>query len=94
MNKNSITIQQETQIFCENIKNLREAHHLSEKEMAKILHIGVASLTKMENGILPPRASYLIVIYICESFHVAPSQIFSEEFEPKPLENKSIKLPD
>ena len=81
-------------IFCLNVKKLRAAYGLSKKEMAKILHIGVASLTKMENGILPPRASYLIVIYICESFHVAPSQIFSEEFEPKPLENKSIKLPD
>lgn len=81
-------------IFCLNVKKLRMAYGLSKKEMAKILHIGVASLTKMENGILPPRASYLIVIYICESFHVAPSQIFSEEFEPKPLENKSIKLPD
>ena len=80
--------------FCLNVKKLRMAYGLSKKEMAKILHIGVASLKKMENGILPPRASYLIVIYICESFHVAPSQIFSEEFEPKPLENKSIKLPD
>ena len=37
MNKKSITNQQEIQIFCENIKNLREAHQLSEKEMAKIL---------------------------------------------------------
>ena len=86
--------QNEKRIFCLNVKKLRMAYGLSKKERAKILHIGVASLTKMENGILPPRASYLIVIYICESFHVAPSQIFSEEFEPKPLENKSIKLPD
>jgi len=87
-------LQKNEQIFCFNVKKLRAAYGLSKKEMAKILHIGVASLTKMENGILPPRASYLIVIYICESFHVAPSQIFSEEFEPKPLENKAIKLPD
>lgn len=68
-------------IFCLNVKKLRSAYGFSKKEMANILHIGVASLTKMENGILPPRMSCEAVLYICDSFHVTANQIFSDNFE-------------
>lgn len=79
--------------FCLNVKKLRTAYGLSKKEMAKILHIGIASLTKMEDGILPPRMSYEVVLYICKYFHVTPDQIFSDHFEVRAQE-KTIKKPD
>ena len=76
MDKNSFTIQQEAQIFCENIKNLREAHHLSEKEMAKILGIGVERLQSIEKGILPPKLTVRILFHIQKHFHIKPQDMF------------------
>lgn len=76
MNKHSITIQQEIQIFCENIKNLREAYHLSEKEMSKILGISVERLQSIEKGILPPKLTVRILFRIQVHFHIRPQDMF------------------
>ncbi len=76
MNKNPNTIQKETQIFCENIKNLRETNNLSEKEMAKILGISIERLQSIEKGILPPKLTVRILFRIQEHFHIKPQDMF------------------
>lgn len=63
--------------FCANVKNLRKKYGLSKKEMAKILHIGVKSLTVIESGTLPVRLSANIVIQIYRSFGILPSDVMA-----------------
>ena len=72
------------QIFCFNVKKLREVNNISKIKMAKLLHICVGTLAKIESGILPPRTNYLVLVRICENFHVTPNQIFSADFNPTP----------
>ena len=70
-------IKNEIRVFCENVKALRQREKLSKKEMAKRLGIGVGSLTRIENGMIPPRlrCNVLVKIHIC--FGVLPEQMFS-----------------
>ena len=64
------------QIFCDNIRLLRAVLGLSKKEMARKIHISVASLNKLESGILPPRLCCDLIIYINWEFGILPSQMF------------------
>ena len=66
----------EIQTLCENIKLLRTMLGLSKKEMAQRIKISVASLNKLESGILPPRLCYDLIIYINREFGILPSQMF------------------
>ncbi len=69
-------INQETLIFCQNIKKIREKEKLSKKEMAKRLEIGVKSLTMLENGIIPKRLSCKFIFRIEDEFNILPKNIF------------------
>ena len=62
--------------FCENIKNLRAEKGLSKKEMAKILGIGVGSLTQLEAGKLPPRLDCGVLERIHKHFGIIPAALF------------------
>ena len=74
--KNSEPIQEEMAVFCRNVKMLRAGHGLSKKEMAEILGIGTASLTKLEQGIIPDRVSVSIVIKLSRYFGIKPCKLF------------------
>ena len=63
-------------IFCQNIKILREKNCLSENEMAKILRIGVISLKKLEQGIIPHRTGVKLIFNISQHFKIAPHKLF------------------
>ena len=63
-------------IFCQNIKMLREKNGLSKKEMAEIMGISTVSLTKIESGILPPRANVGTLFNICKRFNIKPHKLF------------------
>ncbi len=58
------------EIFCNNVRMLRMEHHLTKKEMARIMGIGVQSLSKIENGILPPRMSGNVLFRLHRYFGV------------------------
>lgn len=64
--------------FCNNIKKIRKAHNLSQKQMAEICKISVASLRKIENNILPPRLTVEILFNLCEYFNYSASELFSD----------------
>ena len=68
-------IKKEMENFCNNIKKLRAKHKLTKKGMAKILHIGVGSLTKIENGTMPKLLRADIFFYIHEKFNITASRI-------------------
>lgn len=62
-------------IFCNNIRLLRQRHHLSKHKMAKLLQIGVPTLNQIERGVLPHcvRANTLFQIYY--EFGISPDQM-------------------
>ena len=69
-------IQGDIDVFCQNVKILRERNNLSKKEMAEILEIGIASLTKIEQGVIPPRATTNIIFNLSNSFNIKPHKLF------------------
>ena len=69
------------QAFSHNIKQLRQSHNLSKKSMAKIMGIGVGSLTKLENGILPPRADANCLLNLHKYFGIPISELFQSHSE-------------
>ena len=67
--------------FMHNVAFLRKACGLSKREMAKRMQIGVGSLTKLENGILPPKLSPLVLLQIEQSFGLSPDDQFIRRLE-------------
>ncbi|MBE6548917.1 MAG: helix-turn-helix transcriptional regulator [Ruminococcaceae bacterium] len=65
--------------FSKNMKAIRTKNNISKKEMAKILVIGIGSLLKIENEILPPKLEANILIKIYNKFEILPSELFSKE---------------
>ncbi|MBQ7896984.1 MAG: helix-turn-helix transcriptional regulator [Clostridia bacterium] len=61
--------------FCKSVKKLREENNLTKAEMAKKLKISVKTLTMIERGIVPPRLSCGIVIYIYKEFGVCADEL-------------------
>ena len=69
-------------IFTRNIAGLRTHYGYSKKHMAKLLEISVKTLTKLENGIIPPRLMVDVVFTASAHFHIAPAVIISQELFP------------
>ena len=70
----------DSSIFCYNVAMLRKQHHLSKKQMAKILGIGIGSLNKLESGILPPRMDVKVAFNIFDAFDIHPKDLFGKKF--------------
>lgn len=70
-----MNIQYELSVFCENFKKLRKKEKLSKRKMAKILGIGVKSITLIENGTVPKRLSFKIMIKIYNNFGITPQKM-------------------
>lgn len=67
----------ELNIFCQNVRILRENNNLSKKEMAEKLGISTKSLNKIESGVVPKRLSCDILAYIYLNFGVDVIEIFT-----------------
>lgn len=70
----------DTEIFCRNVAWLRQTHGLSQKEMARRLHIGVGSLRQLEQGRLPPRMGALVFLHIHKAFGLPPAMLFQPQY--------------
>lgn len=67
-------------LIC-NIAYLRKRLGISKREMAKLLGIGVATLQKLEQGILPPRLGVELFFHIQRNFGIAPVTILTRRLE-------------
>ena len=63
--------------FCRNVHYLRKKNGLTQKETAKLLHIGVESLRKIEAGELPPRLGVEVLFYAQTAFSVPFSRLLA-----------------
>ena len=64
-------------IFCKNIRTLRGRQDLTEREMAKILHVSVKTLSMLENGVFPTHTSANIIFRLSRAFQISPKDLFS-----------------
>jgi hypothetical protein len=44
--------------------------------MASIMHIGVPTLDKIEQGVLPPSMRVNSILHLCASFDITPNKLF------------------
>ena len=61
-----------------NLNHLRRQHNLTQKQMAQILGISITTWRKMEQGIMPPRLSSLVVYRAADAFRIPTSTLFSK----------------
>ena len=59
-----------------NLNHLRRQHNLTQKQMAQILGISITTWRKMEQGIMPPRLSTLVVYHAADAFGVDAARLF------------------
>lgn len=69
------------ELVYRNIRFLRRANHLTQKEMAKILNIGVGTLRKMERGVPVPRVTVDILWQIRDTFGISPSALMNLDLQ-------------
>ena len=67
--------------FCKNILWLRKKHQLSKKRMAKLMGIGIGSLTKLEQGEIPPQLKVNVLFSIQNNFGIEASTQLSKLLE-------------
>ncbi len=75
----------DSRIFCHNVALLRTRRGLSLREMARILHIGVPTLMKIEAGEIPPSLDCEVLLRLASYFGLKPGELFRplEEDEPQ-----------
>ena len=60
------------------LNHLRRQHHLPQKQMAQTLGISITTWRKMEQGIMPPRLSSLVVYRAADAFGIPAIKLFSK----------------
>lgn len=60
-----------------NLRWLRGRYGYSRKKMAGILKIGVGSLSRLEQGEMPPRLNIDFLFVIRDQFGITPSALFT-----------------
>ena len=68
----------ERQNFLFNLAALRKQHHLTQKQMAHILGIGVHSWRMIERGEMPPRLSARVVLTASDAFGIPTTKLFTK----------------
>jgi len=64
--------------FGEFLKSLRKQHHMTQTELAELLNVTTASVSKWETGKNLP--SYDILDKICELFHLSHNELHNPAF--------------
>lgn len=73
---NTKPLSEENRNFLSNLKYLRRQHNLTQKQMAQILGISITTWRKMEQGIMPPRLSSLVIYRAADAFGVDAARLF------------------
>lgn len=64
-------------IFCRNVEYLRVKNGLSLTAMAKIMHVSVKSLKRIESDDIPDRILISVVSNLAEHFQIPGNKLFS-----------------
>lgn len=64
-----------------NVAYLRKKQKFSKEKMAKILGIGIQTLTKIEQGVLPPRLRVEVLFRMQHYFGIHVSELVGRKLE-------------
>ena len=67
--------------LAHNLVWLRKANGFSQRDMAKLLGIGVSSLRSLERGIVPPRLNVDFLLSIARLFNISPGCMLEQELK-------------
>lgn len=67
----------ELETLCWNLACLRRREGLSRQEMAKLLGIGVESMKRVEEGILPPGLRVSVLYRAAGHFGISPADLLT-----------------
>lgn len=68
------------EIFCRNVIILKRINKLTQKEMAQILEVSVATIRRMEKGEVP-RVHCRMLCRVCDRFGVSADLMLSTALE-------------
>ncbi len=71
-------------IFCKNVKYLREKNGLSLTAMAKIMHVTVPILRKIEAGNMPGNTQITVIFHVARHFSYHPARLFQPLYDVDP----------
>ena len=84
----------ELHIFCQNIRDLRQRHNLTQTQMARIMGVGLHSVRCLERNIVPPRLSCEVIYTLSNHFHLHSACLFIPLYgEPKGRPSDLTKRP-
>lgn len=69
-------MQNNAELFCENIKKLRKKKGLSQKQMAKIMGISTITLSWLERGHVPQDMDVEVILNLSEFYHCESKDLF------------------
>lgn len=69
----------DSEIFGENIRFLRKAHGLTQKQMAQIMGISLYCLQKTEQGFFPNSLYMDALLRTARHFHLHPALLFTPQ---------------
>ena len=75
--KTENSLSNEMKIFGKNIAYLRTKNNLSKTSMAKIMHVGMQTLNKIENGEIPKKMDIDVFDNVYKAFGIAPHEQLS-----------------
>lgn len=73
------------EILCRNLLYLRKKRRLTQKEMAKLLGIGVGSLRRIERGELPPGVGCGMLFNAHSAFGIPPAVLLGKDLAGMPF---------
>lgn len=71
------TSNDELQILCSNVMELRKKHGLSQRAMAKVMGISPQTLAVIEKGMIPPHLGVKAVFQLAAYFKIPVFRLFS-----------------
>lgn len=72
--------------MCQRIRELREAHHLTKKAVAEILHISVSTYANYEAGKVRLRA--LVIARLADLYDTSVDYLLERTDDPSPARHK------
>lgn len=66
--------------FCQNIRYLRQAHHMTQKEMSRILGVSVATYGRIERCMDSVRLYGTMVRRVCDHFSVPADDLLRQNW--------------
>ena len=77
-------INNQIQIFCKNVRYLREKNKLSLSDMAKIMHVSVPTIIRIEKGDIPEHTQISVVFHVASHFSYHPARLFQPLYDGDP----------